>query len=144
MDLLPTKKDSISLQKAWDIDQQALLQVKNKPPADLLWQQAINICDKLLQKYPRDINLLTKIATIYQHQCKFEQAKIFLARADKYHHKNPLVYHSLGNLYRAMDKPRLALKHYRLALEYSNGHKIMKKSLEDYKDILLQNKGEKF
>lgn len=140
MNLLPTKKNFDLLQKAWDLDQQALLNTKNKHEANLLWKQSINICDKLLKKYPRDINLLTKIATIYQHQNKFEKAKIFLNKAKKYYDKNFLIYHSFGNLYRAMDNPKLALKYYELSFKYSNENKIIKKSLEDYRKILLKAK----
>lgn len=136
MNLLPTKKSSDLLQQAWDLDQQALISVKNKKEAVLLWKQSIDICSKLLKEFPTDINLLTKTATIYQHQRKFKKAEYYLDKADKYYPNNFLVYHNLGNLYRAMDSRKFALKYYELAVKYSQGNKLIKKSLDDYKNII--------
>ncbi len=85
MELLPTKKASALLDKAWDLDQEALLRTKNKPKADRLWQETMKICKKLLKDFPKDINLLLKIATIYQHQSKFDEAGYYLDKAQKFY-----------------------------------------------------------
>ncbi len=135
MDLLPTKKASALLDKAWDLDQEALLRTKNKPKADRLWQETMKICKKLLKDFPKDINLLLKIATIYQHQSKFDEAGYYLDKAQKFYPKNFLIEHNLGNLYRAKGNVKLALKYYEKALKHSDGNKLMKKSLTTYKKL---------
>ena len=137
---MPTKQSSKLLQEAWDLDQDALLKAKNKKEAKFLWQRSIRICKKLLKDFPREINLLTKIATIYQHQGKFDEVRKYLYRARKYHSNHFAIDHALGNLYRAKGKTQLAMKYYEIAIKHSRGNKLMKRSLEQYKRALEQEK----
>lgn len=134
MNLLPDKKDSVLLEKAWSLDQEALLREKSKPNKKILWRKSIKICEELLKKNRDDINLLFKIATIYQHQRLFNEARFFLYRAKKKHPDNFLVYQGLGNLYRAKNDRRLSLKYYEEALKKSGNNKLLKKLLDDYKE----------
>lgn len=134
------KKASALLTTAWDLDQQALLRASSSAEAKALWQQAISICLELLKEFPRDINLLTKLATIYQHQQKFVKAKHYLDLADKYYPQNFLVAHNRGNLYRAMNQDDLAIKHYRLAVELSEGNELMKRSLDQCEKYIKDKK----
>lgn len=136
MNLLPEKNSSRLLQKAWDLDQQALLKTKDKKRRKELWQEAIRICRSLLKKFPREINLLTKIATIYQHQGKFDRAEYFLHKAKKYHPKVFIIDFYFGNLYRAKGNYKLAMKYYINALKKSKNHKLIKKTVEDYQKYL--------
>lgn len=89
MNLLPDKKDSVLLEKAWSLDQEALLREKSKPNKKILWRKSIKICEELLKKNRDDINLLFKIATIYQHQRLFNEARFFLYRAKK---NTPIIF----------------------------------------------------
>lgn len=126
------KKDSQMLQKAWDLDQKALLRAKNKTKQKELWKNSLEICKKLLKKFPKEINLLLKIATIYQHQKKFGNAMYYLKKAQKYYPKNFLVAHNMGNFYRAKGNKKITLKYYRMAVKLSNNNQLIKKGLEDY------------
>ncbi|MEK7537207.1 MAG: tetratricopeptide repeat protein [Patescibacteria group bacterium] len=136
MDLLPDKKSSELLKKAWDLDQEALLKTKNSKRRKKLWRKSMRICQSLLKKFPREINLLTKIATIYQHQGKFDRAGYFLQKAKKYHPKVFIIDFYFGNLYRAKENHKLAIKYYLKALKKSKNDKLIKKSIEDYRDYL--------
>lgn len=138
MDLLPTKEASRLLEKAWSLDQKALLKAKNKKEANLLWKESVSICRNLLKEFPREINLLLKIATIYQHQGKFEKVRYYLYKANKHYPNNFLVQHNLGNLYRAKGKNKLALRYYKSAVKLSGDNELMKKSLENFKKSLTR------
>ena len=83
MDLLPTKEYSELLEKAWRLDQEALLRAKDRKETLSLWQESIKICKNLLKRFPKNINLLFKIATIYQHQKEFDKARYYLYKAKK-------------------------------------------------------------
>jgi|GEM_PF-4228756 len=134
--LSPT--DSIILQQAWNLDQKALLNTKNKKEASLLWKKAILLCMGLLKKYPSDVNIHTKIATMYQHQGKFQNAKKILHRLEKYSAPMYRVSYNLGmgNLSRAMGKHVLALDYYQTAVRLSQNNPVFKKMYEDYTDLL--------
>ncbi|MBI2628174.1 MAG: tetratricopeptide repeat protein [Candidatus Niyogibacteria bacterium] len=136
MNLLPTKEASKLLNKAWNLDQKALLYTKNKKQAKVLWKESMKICEKLLKEFSDNINLLFKIATIYQHQGKFDKSKYFLYKAKKYYPENFLVEYYLGNLYRAKSNHKLAVKYYEMAFKHSRGNKLIKQSLENYKKFL--------
>lgn len=136
MNLLSSSKASKSLQRAWSLDQKALLHAKNRKEAHQLWRRSIHICKQLWNQFPKDINLLTKIAVIYQHQGKFNETKKFLIRARRSHPNHLSVVHQFGNLYRAMGKTKLALKYYSQAVILSHNHLLMRKSLNEYKTFL--------
>lgn len=143
MDLLPTKEYSKLLDKAWRLDQEALLCVKDRKETFLLWQESIKICKNLLKKFPKDINLLLKTATIYQHQKKFDKARYYLYKAKKIYSNNFLIEHNLGNLYRAKGNVKLAIKYYQLAVGHSKGNELIKKSLRDYERVIQKKENKK-
>lgn len=127
------------LDKAWSLDQEALSSIKNNKKALALWKESLDICKNLLKQFPKEINLLLKIATIYQHQSNFDKAKYYLDKTQKYYPNNFLVQHNLGNLHRAKGNTKLALKYYESAVKLSGGNELMKKSLNDFKDYLDSN-----
>jgi tetratricopeptide (TPR) repeat protein len=143
MSLLSNNSDSIKLEKAWALDQRALFD-KNKKRQKKLWSESVNTCKEILKKYKTKsadrIQILLKLATIYQHQKKFLQAKKYLDIVDREWPKNAITTFNYGNLYRAMNKPEKAIPYYKQAIKLSeklsNGKKLFKKELERYLNIL--------
>ena len=137
--LFSNKIDVELLQKAWDLDQEALFDVDKKKQKKL-WTDALTICRKLLRKYkeryPENFQIISKIALIYLHQNKFKSAKKYLDIANCKIKNDPIILFNYGNLYRAMNNPGLAIKYYEKAIKHSHQDDIFKEELKRYKKIL--------
>lgn len=117
--LLSNHSDTTLLQRAWDLDQQAL-STESVAMRRRLWREALNICRRLLRKYEwRNqldvLQLLSKIAVMNMHQRKFAIAKRYLDRARRLSKRDPIILYYYGSLYRSMGQSRLALRFYRSA-----------------------------
>lgn len=126
------------LQKAWDLDQEALFS-NDKQKQKKLWEKSILICKNLFRKlkkiYPDNVQILCKLALIYQHQRKFVLTKKYLDVAKGISKNDPIILFNYGNMYRTMNKPRLAISYYEKAAKNSDSE-IFRNELERYKEIL--------
>ncbi len=142
MKFLSNKSDSIQLQKAWDLDQQALFDT-NKKTQKKLWIQSVLICKELLKKHKSPtmdrFQILSKLASIYQHQGKFSLAKRCLDDIHKKKKNDAIVMFNYGNLYRAMGQSKRAIGYYKKAVLFGEGNKIFTKELERYESILKRD-----
>ncbi|OGF31604.1 hypothetical protein A2533_00950 [Candidatus Falkowbacteria bacterium RIFOXYD2_FULL_35_9] len=140
--LLSNESDSKKLQRAWDLDQKALF-LADKDIQKKLWSEAINICKKLLKKYgnnfPDNLQIIYKIFLIYLHQKKILLAKRYIDKAWNLDKNNPITLFNYGNFYRAINKPKLAIKYYESASKKSST-KIFGEELKKYLTFINKNK----
>jgi Flp pilus assembly protein TadD len=89
---------------------------------------------RVLQKAPRDAEVLYLLGTAYGQALQFEEAKKYLSQALRLNPKHVETMNNLGLVLKGMKEPREALVHYRRALElspdYADAHNNAGHSLE--------------